>query len=163
MKKRFSIVITIVLFLLLASPIPAATRLANSRKTGLGFYTIDRILALEDNQIDIGNVAGVSKVLNFASAGVQTLTIIGEDNSTSEGPRDVAISHTSSSTDAAYTGLTISDQVVTVEDDEPWCGMVGTTYFDSDLNEDCHVTLEDFAILAANWLGCTHPADAGCN
>jgi hypothetical protein len=125
--------------------------------------SVDVTATPADNQIDIGNGAGVAKVLNFASPGVQTLTIIGEDNSTSEGPRDVAISHTSSSTDATYTGLTISDQVVTVEDDEPWCGMVGTTYFDSDLNEDCHVTLEDFAILAANWLGCTHPADAGCN
>ncbi|MBN1123632.1 MAG: LamG domain-containing protein [Sedimentisphaerales bacterium] len=34
---------------------------------------------------------------------------------------------------------------------------------DGDINKDCRVTLEDFAILAANWAKCNHPADPACD
>jgi hypothetical protein len=33
----------------------------------------------------------------------------------------------------------------------------------SDINEDCHVNNDDFALLAADWLNCNDPNDIACN
>jgi hypothetical protein len=40
------------------------------------------------------------------------------------------------------------------------CGDNG--YFQSDLNTDCYVNFEDFAMMALEWLQCTDPAVTGC-
>jgi len=31
-----------------------------------------------------------------------------------------------------------------------------------DINADCRVNLEDFALLAADWMRCNNPADSNC-
>ena len=33
---------------------------------------------------------------------------------------------------------------------------------DADMNQDCYITLADFAILGSNWLECTDPTDETC-
>lgn len=44
------------------------------------------------------------------------------------------------------------------------CGELGTEYLTSDLDNDCYVTLADFATLAADWMECTDPAPgSGCD
>ena len=40
------------------------------------------------------------------------------------------------------------------------CGNWG--YWSGDLNEDCYVTLVDYAELAADWMKCTEPSDGNC-
>jgi len=42
------------------------------------------------------------------------------------------------------------------------CGDPGTYYFGGDINKDCYVDFEDFALFTAGWLGCTNPADPNC-
>ena len=42
----------------------------------------------------------------------------------------------------------------------PGCGEWG--FFDGDLSRDCDVDLEDFALFARDWLGCTVPLEPGC-
>jgi len=42
------------------------------------------------------------------------------------------------------------------------CGDLGTQYLDSDLDSDCYVTFDDFAMLAADWMDCTDPNNLGC-
>ncbi|AQQ71762.1 hypothetical protein SMSP2_02140 [Limihaloglobus sulfuriphilus] len=44
-------------------------------------------------------------------------------------------------------------EVYTVAADEPLvCGDDGTYYFEADLNQDCSVGIDDFAMMAENWL-----------
>lgn len=43
----------------------------------------------------------------------------------------------------------------------PLCGDWG--YLAGDINKDCYVTLEDFAVLTSQWLECTHPTGVGCS
>ncbi len=43
----------------------------------------------------------------------------------------------------------------------PPCEDVGI-YLETDFNQDCYINLEDFAILAQNWLKCTDPQNPGC-
>jgi hypothetical protein len=35
-------------------------------------------------------------------------------------------------------------------------------HMSSDLNSDCNVNFEDFAMLASNWAGCNDPEDTLC-
>jgi hypothetical protein len=42
------------------------------------------------------------------------------------------------------------------------CGDEGTQYADGDLNKDCKVDLQDFAIFCGDWLKCTDPNQANC-
>jgi len=37
-----------------------------------------------------------------------------------------------------------------------------TAHMSADLNQDCYVNLEDFALLAQNWLKCNDPMDPAC-
>ncbi len=113
------------------------------------------------SEIDLGAGMGTPITLNFPTAGIQTVTVTADDNATSDGPRDVTITHTVSTTDTNY-DVTVSDVIVTVEDDEAWCGQPGTVYHAADLNKDCYVTLEDFALLAKEWLECTDPGNLAC-
>jgi hypothetical protein len=43
------------------------------------------------------------------------------------------------------------------------CGDPGTVYLPQDLNQDCYVNLEDFAIFANYWLQCTDPNNTDCD
>jgi hypothetical protein len=36
-------------------------------------------------------------------------------------------------------------------------------YISGDLNQDCYVNLEDFALLASDWMKCSDPANAACD
>ncbi|MFH1371349.1 MAG: hypothetical protein ABII09_08715 [Planctomycetota bacterium] len=42
------------------------------------------------------------------------------------------------------------------------CGDPGTYYYGGDINKDCYVDFEDFALFAGGWLGCTDPEDPNC-
>lgn len=42
------------------------------------------------------------------------------------------------------------------------CGDPGTFYYGGDINKDCKVDWQDFAIFAGDWLGCTDPEDPNC-
>jgi len=42
------------------------------------------------------------------------------------------------------------------------CGDPGTYYYGGDINKDCKVDWQDFALFAEGWLGCTDPADPNC-
>lgn len=57
MKKYLSILVTVILVAVLCGPVMGRGRLANSGRDGLRFYTIDKILRLKDDQIDIGTAA----------------------------------------------------------------------------------------------------------
>jgi len=43
------------------------------------------------------------------------------------------------------------------------CGDLATRYPERDLNADCYLNFADFAMLAANWLKCSDPADNDCD
>ncbi len=45
---------------------------------------------------------------------------------------------------------------------EPTCQDVGV-FYPADLNQDCRVNLEDFALLSQDWLKCNDPEDPGCS
>ena len=42
------------------------------------------------------------------------------------------------------------------------CGDPGTFYYGGDINKDCKVDWQDFALFAEGWLGCTDPNQANC-
>ncbi len=44
----------------------------------------------------------------------------------------------------------------------PTCQEQGI-FMDADLNHDCYINLEDFAVIAANWLYCNDPFDPTCD
>jgi len=52
---------------------------------------------------------------------------------------------------------------ITVADDYqyPTCAEL-TRFYVTDLNQDCYVNLEDFALLAAKWLKCNDPENENC-
>ena len=119
--------------------------------------------------VDLGSGAGAAYTLNLPAEATSTLaeaaivTVASVDNTTSDGPRQVPLAHTSVSADADYDAQVIDDVIVTVNDNEAWCGQDGTVYYAADLNQDCYVTLEDFAVLAGQWLDCTNPGDSACD
>ncbi len=43
------------------------------------------------------------------------------------------------------------------------CGDPGTVYLPGDLNHDCYIDLEDFAIFSNYWLQCTDPDNSNCD
>jgi len=58
MKKKWScIFVAVVVTVVLCGQAPARRRLANFGKDGLRFLTIDKILTLDDDEIDIGTAA----------------------------------------------------------------------------------------------------------
>ncbi len=44
----------------------------------------------------------------------------------------------------------------------PAASCAGGIYLKGDLNQDCYVNLEDFALLTRDWLQCNDPLDANC-
>ena len=57
MKKYLSILVTVILLGVLCGQVMGRRRLANAGKDGLRFFTIDKILKLKDDQVDIGTAA----------------------------------------------------------------------------------------------------------
>ena len=59
---------------------------------------------------------------------------------------------------ATTTVMMDQDKTVTVVfKDDRQCGDLCHPIVDSDITENCHVDLEDFVEMAADWLICTHP------
>lgn len=46
---------------------------------------------------------------------------------------------------------------ISVLSPDPRCGDLDHPYPLGDVNQDCKVNLEDFALMAANWLTCNSP------
>jgi hypothetical protein len=106
-----------------------------------------------DNQIDLGEGPGNPLTLTFAKNKwdtPQTITVTAYDDDIYEGeePHETTIAHSASG--AEYTGINIAPVQVSVTDNELTCGDWG--YYQTDLNEDCYVTLLDFALFAEQWL-----------
>jgi hypothetical protein len=62
--------------------------------------------------------------------------------------------------EASSTTITLNgnETVVANYADVRACGDVCHPFPEGDLNRDCEVTLDDFAVIAQNWLACTTPA-----
>jgi hypothetical protein len=43
------------------------------------------------------------------------------------------------------------------------CGDPGTIYFEADEDQDCYVTLKDFATFIGQWMWCTDPERSECD
>ncbi len=82
---------------------------------------------------------------------IDDLVLLGTTYSTS-------LAHQVSSNDYNFAILPITTLEVVVQDNE--CGAWG--FMPADLNRDCKVDLNDFAILAGTWLQCTQPFMTGC-
>lgn len=91
----------------------------------------------------------------------QTIYVSAVNDSIRQNRRYNIISHTTTSENPALSGMIIPNINVTIEPDQ-WCGQTGTTYMAADINRDCQVNLDDIAMLAAQWLTCTNPANPDC-
>jgi hypothetical protein len=87
----------------------------------------------------------------------QTVSVTAVDNAAPGGDVIRTVSH--SVNVSGYNP--ISDVKITIIEDDLGCGDWG--YNAMDFNEDCYVNLEDFVLLALQWLDCTDPADVNCS
>ncbi len=74
-----------------------------------------------DSQVDVGNGAGVAKIFTFTPANAltpQTVIVHAVDDVLGEGDHSGVITHTSSSIDAAYNGLTVAPVNVFIVDND---------------------------------------------
>ncbi len=74
-----------------------------------------------NSQVDVGNGAGVAKVFTFTPANAltpQTVVVHAVDDALAEGDHTGLITHTSSSADPAYNGLTIAPVNVSIVDND---------------------------------------------
>ena len=74
-----------------------------------------------DAQVDVGNGAGVARQFTFTPANAQTpqtVVVHAADDAIGEGNHTGLISHSSTSADATYNGLTISGLTVAIVDNE---------------------------------------------
>ncbi|MBN2514223.1 MAG: hypothetical protein JXB18_14890, partial [Sedimentisphaerales bacterium] len=90
----------------------------------------------------------------------QTVTVTAVDDKLTQGnPHTAVITHTISSDDTAYASVAaVKLNVAVIEND--FCGEWG--FHPGDLNQDCYINLEDFEMLALNWLSCSNPGDPDC-
>lgn len=119
------------------------------------------ITADEQATVDTGAGPGASATLVFTANNwdqPQVVTVAAIDDDVLEQVHTAAISHAVSSLDGGYDGLEVDDLIVTIEDDE--CGAWG--YHELDFDENCVVSLADFAVFAESWLSCTQPYAEGC-
>ncbi len=81
------------------------------------------ITVTPDSQVDVGNGAGAATQLTFTPANAltpQTVVVHAADDAVEEGDHSGLITHTSTSLDAAYNGLSISNvNVAIVDNDAP--------------------------------------------
>lgn len=106
-----------------------------------------------DDQIDLGSGPGNSIALDFTVNKwdtPQTVTVTAYDDDIYEGEQSHETTITHYAQGAEYTGINIASVRVNVYDNELTCGDWG--YYPTDLNEDCYVTLLDFALFAEQWL-----------
>ncbi len=74
-----------------------------------------------DSQLDVGNGAGASTQLTFTPANAltpQTVVVHAADDAVEEGDDTGLITHTSASTDAAYSGLAVANVLVAIVDND---------------------------------------------
>ncbi len=89
----------------------------------------------------------------------QTVTVAAIDDTVGDGdPHSETIGHVVVSEDSIYHLISVPDVLVTITDND--CG--SWDYDPMDFNEDCYVTLADFAEFAAAYLNCTDPYKPGC-
>jgi hypothetical protein len=89
----------------------------------------------------------------------QLVTVTAIDDSVLLGTiYSTSLAHQVTSTDYNFAILPIATIVVDIQDNE--CGAWG--FMPADLNRDCKIDLNDFAILASTWLKCTQPFMTGC-
>ena len=89
------------------------------------------ITVTPNGQVDLGNGAGVAVTLTFTTANwdvPQTVNVTAFDDLAAEGPHTAPITHTVSSSDTAYNGLTVADVVVNITDNDT----VGFSVIESD-------------------------------
>ncbi|HEX4415432.1 MAG TPA: lamin tail domain-containing protein [Lacipirellulaceae bacterium] len=79
------------------------------------------VTVMPDSQVDIGNGAGVAEVFTFTPANAltpQTVVVHAVDDALAEGDHTGLITHSSSSADASYNGLTIAPVNVSIVDND---------------------------------------------
>ena len=96
------------------------------------------------------------KPANWAAKMV-TVTAMNDDV-VEDDPHVASISFTVTSGDSGYNGVDVP--IVYVDILENDCG--AWEFSSSDLNRDCELNLEDFALLALGWLNCSSPNVEGC-
>ncbi|MBN2377827.1 MAG: LamG domain-containing protein [Sedimentisphaerales bacterium] len=106
-----------------------------------------------DENVDLGSGPGVAITLTFTTSNwdtAQTITVYAVDDEEFEGkiPHIAIINHSSVSGDSYFNNLNIQSVNVSITDND--CGYWG--FLQTDLNHDCFVNLEDFALLALRWL-----------
>lgn len=119
------------------------------------------VTADADTVVATTGPSGSTAQLTFTAADwftMQTVTVTAVDDADRELAHTSTITHTVASADPGYNNLAVSNVVVNVADND--CGVWG--YAPSDINKDCHVTLEDFAIFASEWMTCSVPYIEGC-
>ena len=94
--------------------------------------TADVVITVTPNgQVDLGNGAGVAVPLTFTTANwdvPQTVNVTAIDDLAAEGAHTAPITHTVSSSDTAFNGLTVADVVVNITDNDT----VGFSVIESD-------------------------------
>ncbi|MBN2511950.1 MAG: hypothetical protein JXB18_03325 [Sedimentisphaerales bacterium] len=111
--------------------------------------------------VDTGLGAGQTASLVFTAADwaiEKAVTVIAVDDAVFEGDHTSPVTHTVSSLDGGYDGLTVDNVSVSVTDND--CGAWGFHVMDFDKN--CFVDLADLAEFAAAWLECTQPYYENC-
>ena len=106
-----------------------------------------------DSQIDLGQGPGNPLTLTFEKNKYdtpQTITVNAYDDDIYEGDEAHKTTINHSAQGAEYTGINIASVQVNVTDNELTCGDWG--YYPTDLDDDCYVTLLDFALFAEQWL-----------
>jgi hypothetical protein len=123
----------------------------------------------DTTRLDLGEGAGVSKVLSFDTNNwdvPQPVTVTAVVEDPYPGDAVVSITHSLGGIDFEdpnYVTLTVpADLGIQLLEIAPEleCGVWG--YHALDFNEDCYVNLPDLAVFAAEWLVCTDPLGDGC-
>jgi len=119
--------------------------------------TVDPLEAMD---VNLGSGDGVSVDLTFDTGNwftPQTVVVTAVDDAVNEGDHQDTLNASSVSNDGNFDNLTITTVTINIQDNEGNCGDAGQTYHQGDINEDCYVNIEDFAIVARDYLLCTDP------
>ncbi len=124
----------------------------------------DVYITADPNDVDLGSGDGVAVVLTFTTANwnqEQTINVSISDDGIDKGIWADTIKFTTASSDLAFDGISLSDVLVTIYDNDSECGAWG--FLDGDIDENCYVELDDLRLYIADWLGCTMPGDLSCD
>jgi hypothetical protein len=124
----------------------------------------DVSITADPNDVDLGSGDGVATVLTFTAANwdqPQTINVSISDDGVDKGIRTDTIKFTMASSDPAFDGISLSDVLVTIYDNDGDCGEWG--FLSGDIDENCYIDLDDLRLFIADWLGCTTPGDASCD